>query len=194
MYEIELKAHVANKNSVEKKLNSFAIYKGKAIKQDSYFQFEKSKDAYLSCRIRDEKITNADGPKFEHSFLTYKLKEKKQDLDGCKYEVNVENKTELSNPDVIIKLLLDTGYKKAYTKQKNAKQWNFQTEYGNANLELCNIPNLGDFLEIEIVTDFCDNEIQIREELKNLILKSGLLLSDIEGKYYSELLALARKG
>lgn len=71
-------------------------------------------------------------------------------------------------------------------------EWITSTEYGQVHLELCNIPQLGDFLEIEIVTETCTNEDGIRDRLKSLIEQSGIPLSNIEERYYSELLKLAK--
>ncbi len=193
MYEIELKAHVPNRKVVIEKINSFATFLGTTIKDDTYFHFQyNDSDKHLTCRIRHEVYTFPDGKTKIQDVLTYKTKKKKTDKNGSAYEVNEENESILSDSASVIKLLVDTGYTKSYSKHKDVMQWITSTEYGQAHLELCNIPQLGDFLEIEIVTETCTNEDGIRDRLKSLIEQSGIPLSNIEERYYSELLKLAK--
>lgn len=193
MYEIELKAHVPERKSAIDLINSFASYLGTIIKDDTYYHFQpESSEKYLTCRIRHETYTFPDGKTETQDVLTYKSKEKRTDSNGAAYEVNEENESVLSDPQAVIKLLSDTGYQKAYTKHKDVMQWTCPTQYGKAHLELCSVPPLGDFLEIEIVTESCTDEEGIRDELKSLIEKSGIPLSNIEERYYSELLKLAK--
>ncbi|MDD7699512.1 MAG: hypothetical protein PUJ61_09195, partial [Spirochaetia bacterium] len=138
-----------------------------------------------------EQITAPDGTKKTADLLTYKSKEMHTFSNGTACEVNQENETELSDSKTVEKLLLDTGFEPAYTKTKDVMQWETQTPFGKALLELCKVEKLGDFLEIEIIAENCYNEKAINEELKSLLLKSGLQTSDIENKYYCELLAEA---
>ena len=144
--------------------------------------------ARITCRIRHETHTDPRGGTVTTDYLTYKSKERRTGSDGSAYEVNQEHETTLSDPGALQKLLLDSGWTLAYTKTKDVTEWKYDTPYGTAHLELCNVPPLGDFLEIEIVTENCNNEKVINDTLKELILKAGLSLSDIEKKYYSELL------
>lgn len=200
MYEIELKAHVHDREKTISLINGFAEYCGTTIKDDEYHHFELSSDhkipagqippetTHLTCRFRHEKYTYPDNTTKTQDLLTYKKKERRTNNDGTTYEVNEENETILSDASAVKKLLLDTGYVLAYTKHKDVMQWTTKTPYGEAHLELCDIQSLGDFLEIEVVSENCSNENEIRKELENLIVKSGLSLSDIEKKYYSELL------
>lgn len=198
MYEIELKAHVPDKNNCIEKINSFAKYLGTIVKDDEYFQLElhdengiSTNASHLTARLRKESYTFPDGSLKKQELLTYKKKLRKTDSTGAAYEVNEENESEISNGEAVKKLLVDSGYKKAYTKHKDVMQWKMATDEGEAHLELCNIPPLGDFLEIEIVTDSCSNEEKIRLKLKELIVKAGISSDNIEERYYSELLAEA---
>lgn len=193
MYEIELKAHVPDRKKTTDLINSFAVYLGTTVKDDTYYHFQSpSSDRHLTCRIRRETYTFPDSTTKTQDVLTYKSKEKRTDSNGSSYEVNEENESVVSDPDALVKLLTDTGYSQAYTKHKDVMQWTYKTAFGDAHLELCNVPPLGDFLEIEIVTESCKNEEGIRDELKSLIEKSGIPLSNIEERYYSELLRLAK--
>lgn len=204
MYEIELKARVKDRQKIIPLINSFAVFKGTLVKNDVYYHFKKSPEQkaislqnqnaekpYITCRLRHEQITAPDGTKKTADLLTYKSKEMHTYSNGTACEVNQENETELSDSKTVEKLLLDTGFEPAYTKTKDVMQWETQTPFGKALLELCKVEKLGDFLEIEIIAENCYNEKAINEELKSLLLKSGLQTSDIEDKYYCELLAEA---
>lgn len=192
MFEIELKAHVYDRDHTVSLINSFADYHGTTVKDDTYYHFTKPEDSRLTCRIRHELYTFPDNTTRCQDVLTYKSKERRTDSNGNSYEVNEENESVISDPEAVKKLLIDTGYNEAYTKHKDVMQWNCITDYGEAHIELCNVPPLGDFLEIEILTETCDNESAVRDELKKLIIRSGIPLENIEEKYYSELLKLAK--
>ncbi|MCI7533482.1 MAG: hypothetical protein MSA36_00600, partial [Treponema porcinum] len=88
-------------------------------------------------------------------------------------------------------LLSDIGFKPALRKEKNVLAYQAQTEYGTAALELCTVGGLGDFIEIEILSETDDEKTvsAIQDTLKSLLLKCGIPLENIEPKYYSELLA-----
>lgn len=198
MLEIELKAHVYNRSSVIEKINSFAEFHRVIIKDDEYYRLDKTNGSHISARIRREKSSSIE--QYENIsqiqaeetniVLTYKKKESRISSEGKALEVNRELETSLSDSEPVKTLLQDSGYKKSLTKHKEVISWFCTTECGQAHLELCTVPPLGDFLEIEIIAESADNNKieQARKILENLILKSGISLSDIENKYYSELL------
>ena len=108
------------------------------------------------------------------------------------YEVNEENESELSDEKAVEFLLRDSGFKISSTKEKYVSAWIYDTKYGQALLELCRIPPLGNFLEIEIL---CEPKKQdnsktagIRNELLNILEKSGISKEQIENRFYSDLL------
>ena len=199
MYEIELKAHVRDRQKTITLIEGFATFCGTTQKSDTYFHLfsmeekKESKD-HVTCRLRHESHTGPDGKHKERNLFTYKSKELRTDSNGASYEVNEENETALENPEAFKKFILDLGFSKAYTKQKDVRAWTYQTDYGKANIELCNVVPLGDFLEIEIICENCNNEDKINDELKKILIKSGVDLGDIEKKYYSELLKEASGG
>lgn len=199
MYEIELKAHVRNRQKTIELIEGFAIFCGTTQKSDTYFHLfsteeKKESEKHLTCRLRHESHTGPDGKQEERNLFTYKSKELRTDSNGASYEVNEENETLLSEPEALRKFLFDCGFTEAYTKQKDVRAWTYQTDYGTANIELCNVVPLGDFLEIEIICENCNNEDKINDELKKILVKSGIDLNDIEKKYYSELLKEASGG
>ncbi len=195
--EIELKAHARDRKAVLQKLNAVAVFDKSVSKDDRYFKMEKAgaPNGHITARIRQEKTADQDGRAIEEKiFLTYKKKEKRLASGGGALEVNQEYEAALDNAECLEALFADVGFVPYFTKHKDAVGFYADTPCGKAHLELCSVPPLGDFLEIEFVTDGEADESQIaamRKELESLVVKCGLALDDIEEKYYSELLAEA---
>ena len=195
--EIELKAHARDREAVLQKLRAFAVFDKSVSKDDRYFKMEKSgaPNGHITARIRQEKTADQEGRAIEEKiFLTYKKKEKRVSSGGGALEVNQEFETALDNAECLEALFADIGFVPHFTKHKDAVGFYADTPCGKAHLELCSVPPLGDFLEIEFVTDGDIPEEKIaamRAELEALVVKCGLALEDIEEKYYSELLAEA---
>lgn len=184
MYEIELKAHVSDRENTISLINSLCTFIGSLKKSDCYY---KLREKNISCRIRKETSCTKKTTSTPKYYFTYKQKQRITDSNNSTYEVNNEYESEISNPQSIEKFLLDSGFEVSLTKSKDTLQWKKQTQFGEALIELCNIPPIGDFLELEIISNI-DNNKEIQEELQKLILLFGLKLSDIEPKFYSELL------
>lgn len=186
MTEIELKARVKDPSAVEQKLNQFAAFEKEVLKEDYYYKNRKCSPS-PSIRIRLETVNGT-----TTSILTYKKKENRISEDGSQCEVNQELETKIEDSKVLEQWLLDSGAELTVRKTKHVKSWKAATGLGNlqATLELCNIERLGWFLEIEILSEESDAETvgRIHGELESLLEKSGLGKTDIETKYYSELL------
>ena len=194
MYEIELKAHVYNREETIKILNTFAKYVGFFQKQDTYYRLQKQNNKdFISVRIRKEQAKQEQNT-FEKIYLTYKQKELKDTTDGTKIEVNNEKECELSNTETITSILLDTGFSEYLTKSKTVEKFTYQTPYGIATIEICTIPPIGDFIEIEILNNenAKSNVEQIKEEILSILNKCNIPQSQIENKFYSQLLKEAK--
>lgn len=201
MFEVEIKAHVRDRADVIQNLNSFAHFDRIIIKDDSYFKLERPGKERVTARIRIEEhrstedFFNFTGQKIiaKKRFLTYKKKERRTEDDGGTIEVNDEYETEISNVECVKELLLASGFTHHFSKHKDSLSWYTECSaefFSRVHLELCEVPPLGDFLEIEILSPRQDEEAlqEINLTLKYFVMKSGLSLSDIEEKYYSELL------
>lgn len=192
MIEIELKARVHDLEKTIQKLNSFAKFSGQLERHDTYWSIFTSENPAkkITARIRRE---IKDGK--QKVFLTYKRKKLVENIsDGQAFqtEVNEENESELSDEKAVEFLLRDSGFKISSTKEKYVSAWIYDTKYGQALLELCRIPPLGNFLEIEIL---CEPKKQdnsetagIQNELLNILEKSGISKEQIENRFYSDLL------
>ena len=147
MNEIELKARVADKAKVEEKLNSFAKFERSVTRDDRYYIGPSGKGKKIRIRKETENETVT-------WLLTYKKKENRRGPDGTTSEVNEELETAMEDPTPLVQYLEDSGYTVALRKHKDVLDW----VHDGATLELCNIPPLGWFLEIEILSEKNDEE------------------------------------
>lgn len=187
-----MKAHVKDRNEVIKKLNSFADFLGRVVRDDTYWFNGKTK-----VRIRREKeITSENKIGKEIILLTYKKKENRISAEGNAMEVNEEHECELSSSEAIETFLTDSGFFVDLKKHKNVLDWKYSFTLPQSGqtiqvtLELCTVPPLGDFLEVEVLSEKDDRDFteSVRKELENLIVLSGIEKSQIENRYYSEML------
>lgn len=180
MYEIELKARVDDRAAVTAALAVFATPCGEVEKHDTYYALRRQ-DRTISARIRRE--SSAAGERF---LLTYKRKERRIAADGTETEVNDEKECELSAPEAAETLLADSGFSVSLTKTKRVMQWRHE----DALFELCDVPPLGDFLEIELLAETDDAETvrHAQERLRALLAKTGIPADKIESRYYRDML------
>lgn len=194
MFEIELKAHVPDRKNLVEKVSGLAEYICSVEKHDEYYHLpvggKDGEKQYVSVRLRTE-TQSAGAEKSTVCRLTYKKKELRRGSGGMSFELNDEKETVLSNADAVLSLLLDSGFTVSLRKEKSAEVYRAQTECGEATLELCHVGGLGDFLEIEILsqTDEAQTVRAVQAELKKLLSQCGIPPEYIEPKYYSELLA-----
>lgn len=186
MYEIELKARVDDRAAVIAALNAFALPCGTTEKHDTYYALQRGEQT-VTARIRSE--SSADGARI---LLTYKRKERRVTADGTATEVNDERECTLSAREAVEALLADSGFSVSLTKTKRAMQW----RYDGALFELCAVPPLGDFLEIEMLSQTDDEDMirHIQERLKTLLAKAGVPAEKIENRYYRDMLREAAGG
>ena len=197
MYEVELKAHVADKEAVISRLYGFARYLGAVQKSDVYY----AKDGCKRVRLRTETPytpnvapllpDGGEAPQKPCALFTYKRKELRTDADGTTIEVNDEKECELSDAAPVEAFLRDSGFTVALEKHKNVL--GFQCE--QVHIELCEVPPLGDFLELETLSE-TDDAVQIetlRKSLLTMLAKAGISETQIETRYYSDMLRQAHK-
>lgn len=188
-FEIELKAHVYNRKEIIEKLNSVAQYLGHTYKKDTYFHLP----SQISVRIRNQKEESSDKNTSKNkiqNYFTYKKKETKLLENGTQIEVNIENESLVENPDALEQLFFDLGGKTAYTKEKDVEHWEYLFENELLHIELCTVPPLGDFLEIEVIKEVQDEKTvqKITKLQEQLLSDCNIPLSQIEPKYYSQML------
>ena len=196
-YEIELKAHVRNRDEVIKILNSAGTYLGHTEKQDDYYHFELGEGltapdgrSFLSSRIRKETLT-LNGKTSSTCYFTYKRKEIKKNEDGTEIEVNEENEFTTEDASALEVFFKDLGGKIDLHKSKSVEQWTHTKNGETAHVELCNVPPLGDFLEIEIIKNQNDEETvrKCKKIIEEIFTDCGISLDQIEPRYYRDMLS-----
>lgn len=179
MKEIELKARVADVSAVEKNIGTFATFERSVVRDDTYYVNSSLKGRKIRFRLE----TCGENQSW---LVTYKKKENIISSDGTATEVNEELETTVENPEPLLKFLEDEGYVVSLKKHKEVRDWIFE----EATLELCMVPPLGWFLEIEILSDDGDSKAveEAQKKLRKILEKCGLSEKDIETRYYSQLL------
>lgn len=187
MYEIEIKAHVNDRHKVQTILDSFAVYVGRCHKKDVYF---KNNCNNLQIRIRDQENFSVQSTEPEKTILvTYKRKERLK-TDGT-MEVNQEEEFTISNRESFIVFLQDAGFVPVLEKEKNVSTW----KYERVLIEVCTVPLLGDFIEMEVLSETKDKKTleAIHNQFLLILRKCNISETEIEDKFYSELLAEKRQ-
>ena len=195
-YEIEIKAHVYNREEVIQKLNSMkdAIYSGHTEKKDSYYHFPVGAK-YISARIRKEKLV-LNGKTSDKNYFTYKKKKLVTGDDGVQIEANEENEFTFEGDTSPIEVFFeDLGAKLYIRKEKSVEQWLLKADGEEAHVELCTLPDLGDFLEIEIIKP--DNSAEVVSKCKKIeetiLTECNIPISQIEPRYYTQMLRELKK-
>ena len=208
MYEIELKAHVYNRDELICKLNADARYLGTAEKDDTYWRLtafvrdgvidandkagterpdkaEKNAENSLTVRIRTECTETAAKEKTYRYLVTYKQK-RRICKENPALEVNDEKEFAVSDRAEFERFLQKAGFEAVFEKHKKSMQWTKDCVL----IELCTVKHLGDFLEMEILAETADKKYikEARLKLEKLLKKYGIPLEQIEPMYYSELL------
>lgn len=189
MAEIEIKARVSNRDAVIEVLNNKATFVQAVVRDDEYWANTRSGKPKI--RIRKELCNGK-----TEFFLTYKKKERHSEENGSIIEVNDEQETSILDPAPLISFLKDSNCSLQLKKHKEVMDWSLpvkdipEAPDLTATFELCKIPPLGDFLEIEIISPSAEPDLvkKIHAKLEELLLLAGLNSSDIEPRYYSQLL------
>lgn len=193
MYEIELKAHVADWQGTATRLDGFAHYCGMVMKDDVYYALHGGPAA----RVRTETPLRAqDGHGMrgavaagaQRVFFTYKRKEMHAS-NGAAVEVNDELECELGNGAPLVAFLSDSGCTVVLEKHKRTERW----RYGDVCIELCEVPPLGDFLELEVLAD-CDDAPTVadaRARLLDVLSRAGIGHDQLEERYYRDMVRAA---
>ncbi len=202
MYEIELKARVPDRGALLLRLQEFASFSRRIKRDDTYYRIpakpgahtrqDENGAAYVGIRLRTEYSENAAGSETK-TLLTYKRK--RTGLDNA-IEVNDERECELTDAAALSTFFEDAGVMPVLRKRKEVDVYECATPFGTAALEVCTVPLLGDFLEIEILSAANDagTVCAVQAELHILLKKAGLSRALIEPRYYSELLRIRADG
>jgi len=136
--EIEAKLKVDSLSEIEHKLGELgARFLGEQLQTDYFFD---DLNATLTKTDKCLRLRKQIVEKSENYFLTYKGAKEKSHL-----KKRQEIESEINDADSIHKLLLALGYKQVLIVEKKRRLWFFR----NCEVALDQLPQLGDFVEIE---------------------------------------------
>lgn len=175
MIEIELKAHVSDPGHLREILGMIAIPGRLVVKSDMYWNLP---DIGSSSSFKERFRIRMEG---SNATVTRKIKH----LVG-ETEVNQEIEFSVSDPEAFLDLMQHVGCTKSYEKKKISEQY----ISGRILAELVNIEKLGYFLELEILASDDNSETikTAQQELLAFLKLCNINTTEIETKYYSELL------
>lgn len=172
MYEVEIKAHLRNREEVRKKLGDLGcVFSGELHQIDSIYTPEADAFPPLKgspvLRIREENTKH---------ILTLKINQTSRQ-DCIEHEVNIAEKGEMEK---IIKLL---GFKDDVTVDKTR----IKTKYKDMEIVLDTVTDLGEFIEVEKMTTEADPVVRkkTQDELFEFLFTLGVSEEDVvvDGKY-----------
>lgn len=182
MVEVELKARLRDRAATLSAVSSFARDGGEVDKADEYWH---EPDWRRSGGSRGFRIRTEDGA----SVVNYKEKRREGGI-----EINRESEFEVPDRDAFVEFLRRLGCEPSYAKRKRGRSFmagGTDDCPDQATIEILEVSGLGDFIEIEILLESEDASAiaSARREIGALLARSGVAESDIEPRFYSELLA-----
>jgi adenylate cyclase, class 2 len=185
MIEVELKARVRDRRAVEASVAAFAARVGEVDKRDAYWRAPgwRAEPARRDFRVR-----------LEGGACVVTFKQKK--VEGG-IEVNVEREFGVSDPEPFAALAERLGCERWYEKRKRGVAYEAASSCaasGKATIEIVEVVGLGFFIEIEVLLEDPSATSRARDELLAILARSGCSESDLEPRFYSELLAMAASG
>lgn len=179
MIEVELKAHVADPAKVEAALRSFTTFVRAFDKKDAYWH---GPEWRAHRGTRGFRVRTDDG----EATATFKDKRTEGGI-----EINREREFVVSDPGAFAEFVERLGCEPFYAKRKRGLR--FETGQGKSRaiaLELAELDGLGWFLEIEeLVPEGDPAAIALAQgEIRSLLARAGVDESEIEPRFYSELL------
>ncbi len=178
MFEIELKARLTDRSAAADRISGFAEYAGFAEKHDTYWHPADTTRNMPVIRVRETG---------EETVVTFKKKELRDTV-----EVNNETECIVSGREAFETLLRALGFVPGTGKHKSTSSW----RYENALIEISAVEglggsSLGDFIEIEILSEANDPEtIQVcTAKLHGILELAGVPETAIERRPYTQLLS-----
>jgi predicted adenylyl cyclase CyaB len=179
--EVELKARLRDRAATLAAVSSFARDEGAVDKSDEYWH---------GPDWRRKRGTRGFRVRFEGGASVVNFKSKRSE-GGI--EINRESEFGISDRGAFIELALRLGCEPFYSKHKRGLKFIADGDGDSpapATIEILEVVGLGDFIEIEVLLpDEDPTAVALaRGEIHALLARSGVPESDIEPRFYSELL------
>ena len=189
MIEVELKARLRDRAAAEAAVGSFAESVGAFDKRDGYWHGPdwRANRGMKGFRLRTE--VGADlAPE---NVVTFKSKRSEGGI-----EINREVEFAVSDRSSFLEFILRLGCEPFYDKRKTGVAFKVAASGSYpyaATVEMVEIEGLGDFIEIEILLESEEaGAVDLaRREILELLSLAGVAESEIEPRFYSELLMAA---
>lgn len=171
MREIEIKLRVNNLKELEKKLTEKGLVISKEISQHDVIYSNNGVEIFNSMKEGDNiiRIRRQDG----EAILNLK-QQKSGEMDNLEYE------TQVVDPEAMNEILLKLGWKPVVEVKKIRKRG----KLGEYEICLDRVEQLGDFIELEKMTDNNADPEKVRDELFKELKKYGLSRNNEETKGY----------
>lgn len=170
MIEVEVKIKINDVQTVKSKLINLGFIEYDTIKEsDTYFDNVNGDirrgDRALRVRETVNTITN-------ETYCQINFKDKKYDNKSM---TRPEFETEISDADAILHILGSLGYHPVEPRVIKLRR-----EFKKANMNACidTVENLGDYLELEIITEAPDQKDQELAKIEHILLELGYDMSD----------------
>jgi adenylate cyclase class 2 len=176
MREIEIKLKVANLDDLTQKLAERGCVLSAPVSQhDTIYSRGGTNEEFTSAKEGDiiMRIRRAEG------IAEFNLKQQKSSESD-----NLEYETEIKDPEATHQILLALGYKPEIEVKKIRRKG----KIGAFEICLDTVEQLGDFVELEKLTDDDANPDVVREELFAVLESLGLSRADEETRGYDTLL------
>lgn len=187
MKEVELKAWITaeNEEKIQKFLDTHTVYIGKKEKKDRNFCLASApvENRRIAFRLREEFSENATG---EEKGKKFWVTEKTRHYSEKGVEMNDELEFEVSNGEAFEQFVVSQGFEMFYTKEKLVKQYTQEKEGLTLLFEQLKVPDLGKFLEVEIVCE--EEDLERAEQIISNTFEEIDIISDIEKSPYVVLL------
>ncbi len=170
MHEIEMKAKIINIKEIKEALHAIATFQKIITKDDTYFIHQDSKDSLPLFRLRQCQGEN---------LVTYKKRSFEDNLE-CNEEIEFKVDDEKSFIEFVSLLGYEIDYKKTKTTTLYRKD--------NISYEVNHVEGLGDFLELECLTNDINNKNSISRTFIDIFNKLGIKEDQIVKESYTSLI------
>jgi adenylate cyclase class 2 len=190
-FEIELKAWVDDRESVEKRIGELAEFTADFEKEDVYWMPVSRRETgaglpLSGVRIRRETVRAPGEAARNLVLVTYKTKEVRGGI-----EVNNEKEFTVTGLPAFEGLLRRLGLEAGAYKKKLGRSWRYGGGPADGiTVELSDVERLGCFLELEIMAgdDGAKTVNAARAALLSFLKLAGINEDRIETRYYNEML------
>lgn len=172
MYEVEVKAHLRNREAVIKKLKSFGCKFSKELHQVDQIFIPKGAHFPTPFEVPVLRIRKEN----QKYFFTLKISQSSR-------QDSLERELEISDGEKMLEILNFLGYEKFITVNKKR----IKTNVEDIEIVLDDVKNLGKFIEAEKIVKHKNHETRkkVQEELFDFLEILGIKKEDrvIDGKY-----------